>query len=584
MVDFRAAAEGFSDLFSRARLARALGLSFDGKRNYDSAFGYPDLISVAEYKREYERGGIAGAVVDALPKATWRGGCDLYENQDPETSTEFETSWKLLADRLNVVPILESADILSGLSTYAVLVIGAVGDSTQELPKATKGQEDVLYLRQYLGEGGPSAATQSRIGVQARGATIKELVTNSEDPRYGQPLLYTVKTGDTSKSTIDVHYSRIIHLAESPLEDPLYAAPRLERVWNDLLDLKKIKGGGSEAFFQRANGGRVWSIDKDVKELEPEEKAAFKEQIEELQHNVIKDIRARGLTVQQLGSDVANFSGPQDAVITLIAGATRIPKRILTGSEMGELASSQDRDNWRDQVNGRRQQYAYPFVLKRLVDRLIEYGYLPTPAKALTPKWGAVMNLTRDERNSIISAWTAAKTDEGQLFTNAEIRDAAEEMEPLTDDQKQEIADALDVKAERAAANKPALAYGAFPRAAASGDELVDVLEAAIEADSPETVLAILGFNADQPRDEQGRWAPEGATTVRDVESRISSLIGNKSARKKMTIDALASMPKERLQHLHDAYSRGAEIATGNAKHGYSATKRAIEFFLKDAK
>ena len=78
---------------------------------------------------------------------------------------------------------------------------------------------------------------------------------------------------------------------------------------------------------------------------------------------------------------MANFSNPADAILTQIAGSKAIPKRILTGSEMGELASSQDRDNWKDQINGRQTGYAGPYIVRPLVDRLIKYGYLPTPKK-----------------------------------------------------------------------------------------------------------------------------------------------------------------------------------------------------------
>jgi len=70
-----------------------------------------------------------------------------------------------------------------------------------------------------------------------------------------------------------------------------------------------------------------------------------------------------------------------------LAAGARIPKRFLTGSEMGELASSQDRDNWMDYVEERRSWFAEPIVLGPFLDRLIQYGALPTPENEYRIDW-----------------------------------------------------------------------------------------------------------------------------------------------------------------------------------------------------
>ncbi len=504
----------------RTQIARAMGITFDGKRDLGEVLGYKQALGAADYCARYERGGIAARAVETMPKATWRGGVWLIEDRNPEVETEFERAWNELAERLDVVPRLLQVDVLSQLSHFAVLVLGDGQALDKELAQGGGDQGKLLYLAAYLGAGGPSGHGGARpvspsMALQQLNysgtAAVKELVRDPKDARFGRPASYQLHdprgvplTGD---GLDNVHPSRVIHVAERTTYSDLFSLPLLERVWNYFDDLDKVVGGGAEAFYQRANQGRVWSIDPKIKDLSPAEKESFREQVERFQHGEVRDVRARGLSLNTTSSDVADFAGSADEITKLIAGALSIPQRILTGSEMGELASSQDRDNFRDQVNGRRENYAGPRLLLALGKRLVQYGYLPAPA-SMEAEWGAVMNYSREERNSIISAWSSARTDEGQLFTNAEIRNAAEDMAPLTDEQRAEIEEALDAKARRTASTRvPPAARFAEER----DGELVNVLRDAIEADAAETVLAILGFDPDQPRDEQGRWVHSDA-------------------------------------------------------------------------
>ena len=134
-----------------------------------------------------------------------------------------------------------------------------------------------------------------------------------------------------------------------------------------------------------------------------------------------------------LGSDVANFAQQADAIIKQIAGAKGMPMRVLTGSEAGELASSQDRDNWKDQVNGRQTSYAGPYIMRPLADRLIEFGFLPTPAEgaqAYQVRWPQTQVLTEEERHAGAKAWAETIVGGAPVFSADEIRDKWYQMDP----------------------------------------------------------------------------------------------------------------------------------------------------------
>lgn len=434
-----------SILLERVRWMRQVGITFGGARDLYQVLGYTREITTTMYRQRYQRGGVAGRIIDALPNATWRGSMRVAEDKDAKTNTKFEQSWEDLDRRLQVQAKLLRVDKLSRLSTYAVLLLGEASgeDFSQPLPKGTP--EKLIYLTPFLGGGGPGGDYRNRAIAADVDASIQSFVVNPKDPRFGQPEFYQLRRVDISSPSLNrrVHWSRIIHIAENVLDDEVYGLPALERVWNLLDDLDKVTGGGAEAFWLRANQGLHLNIDKDMSVPDTQKSIdALKDQSEDYKHQLTRWLRTRGVDAKTLGSDVANFANPADAILTQIAGSTAIPKRILTGSEMGELASSQDRENWKDQVNGRQVQHAGPYIVRRLVDRLIEYGYLPKPsggADKYDVVWPQLQVLTEDEKAQGAKNWATTTNAGKPVFTTTEIRDKWYGMPKLTAAQMKEI-------------------------------------------------------------------------------------------------------------------------------------------------
>jgi uncharacterized protein len=419
-----------SVLIERLQWMRQHGVSFDGMRDLYAVLGYDRIITPQQYRERYARGGIAGRIVDAMPKATWRGGFELIEDEDPKVSTSFEKAWIALEKRLKISAVFLKTDILVGQGRYAVLLLGAPGESLSEpLPKGKP--EDLKYLMPFSEED----------------AKIQSWEIDIKNERFGQPTSYMLSRtsantlyspyGGVIFNSIDlaqpVHWSRCIHIAENTIDNDVFGAPRLERVWNLLDDLDKVLGGGAEAFWLRANQGLHLNVDKDMTFADATGfKKDLEDQAEKYQHEMRRMIRTRGVEINTLGSDVANFSNPADAIVTQLAGATAIPKRILTGSEMGELASSQDRENFRDQVNGRQSGFAGPYIVVATADRLIEYGYLEAPKKKEGYKcsWSHIGVRTEQEKADGANKWALTTTAEGPVFSRDEIRDEFYMMDP----------------------------------------------------------------------------------------------------------------------------------------------------------
>jgi hypothetical protein len=422
-------------LFERAALSRVLGMTFGDKRDVYGVLGYKGTITASEYRAKYARGGIAGRVVDAKPKAVWRGVGDLYEDEDPEKHTPFEEAWTTLNKTLNIWSTLQRAHILASLGSFSVILIGAAGDLSTELPRSTNAK-GIFYLTPF--GGGVVNNTRGAGGADILGAdvTIKDWDKNSTSPRFGQPLTYQLKRTniDTPDTQRPVHWSRMVHIpAEGFLDDAIYGPPTLESVWNYLDDLDKVVGGGAEAFWLRANQGIQLDVDKKMDLAAAQASLEeLKKQAEMYEHQMTRMLRTRGVNVNTLGSDVADFKNPADVILTLIAGTAGIPKRILTGSEMGELASSQDRDNWNDQIKDCRTSYASPVLVRPLVDRLIKYGYLPTP-KQYEVEWPDTAAMTEVEQLDAATKMIGLN-DHGEIVVTAnEVREylGMEELDPL---------------------------------------------------------------------------------------------------------------------------------------------------------
>ena len=108
------------------------------------------------------------------------------------------------------------------------------------------------------------------------------------------------------------------------------------------------------------------------------------------------------MDINRLEGKVADPSGPLEGVLNLIAGATGIPKRILLGSERGELASSQDEGNWVARIEERQQKFAEPLILRAFVDRLVWLGALPEPgSEGFKVEWPSLFAKSDEERANI---------------------------------------------------------------------------------------------------------------------------------------------------------------------------------------
>lgn len=411
-------------LTMRSRLANIAGKTFGNKRDIYVALGYKRELTPADYRSRYRRNGVANRIVKAFPSATWRGGADIIEDKDPDKITAFEQAFIDLDRRLKLWDKMKRADTLAGIGRYAVLLIGAPGELDQPLVKAKP--EEIMYFTPFAEED----------------ATIQSYVGDITNARFGLPEYYSLKRTSITNGTVPTgtpgigkkcHWSRVIHISDGLLDDNIFGEPRLEAVWNLLDDLEKVSGGGAEAFWMRANQGLQLDLDPTLN-VTPEQKEALRVQLEEYEHELRRTLLTRGVEIEKLGSDVADFKSPVEALMSLISAGTGIPQRVLMGSEQGKLAARQDRANWDNRVMDRQKDLAGPMMVRPLVDRLIELGAVPTPANDYEVRFSSITTMDDEQRAETAKNWASLNQTAGEtVVTVNEIRERVLDLPPLQD-------------------------------------------------------------------------------------------------------------------------------------------------------
>jgi len=367
-----------SALVGRANLASKMGMqSYQGARNLYEALGYIDDLQYHDYEARYRRQDIAKAVIDRPAKATWQGPLFLQESTEAD-ETPLEKAWKELDNTLGLKTRFSRVDRLSGIGGFGILLMGLddVKEANDFQKPVSDGERKLLYVKPF-GEGS---------------AQISAFETDTKNPRYGMPLMYRVSISDTASGTtvtsakmasvitVEVHYTRVIHIIDDILENEVVGQPRLEVVFNRLMDLEKVIGGDAEMFWRSARPGFQGKVDPEY-QMTPETKEDLKDQIDEYEHNLRRMLVNEGVEYKALEQQVADPANHVDIQLQMISAVTGIPKRILTGTERGELSSSQDASEWRSYVEGRRLDHAEPHIVRPFVNRCIELKILPKPIK-----------------------------------------------------------------------------------------------------------------------------------------------------------------------------------------------------------
>jgi uncharacterized protein len=350
-----------------------------GNRNTWHEFGYPEAVTPDDYWKRYRRDGIANRIIKSYPQSCWRNGASVRDDAGGGTTqgqrgySQFAAAWWRLQEDYRVYHYLERADRLARVGQYSLLCMGFADGQPLDTP--LDGQHALTYLAAY-----PEYSV-----------TIDVWDSDGQSPRYGLPVIYTVKTDSLSdrgdrqvipKSSFRVHYSRVLHVSEGRDDNDVFGEPSLRAPWNYLLDLEKVVGSSAETFWLNARAGLAIEAATDntgMAAFSEEQIDAMRKQAEEYENQLRRIMAFEGAQVKMLTTNVADPKPNIETLQALIAGTTAIPQRILFGSERGELASTQDENSWESRIDERRRQHCGPNILAPFVTKMLETGNLIAP-------------------------------------------------------------------------------------------------------------------------------------------------------------------------------------------------------------
>ena len=358
----------------------------DPRRDIDLECGYPKEITTEQYKLMYDREGIAARIVNLFPEETWAHDPIISENAEAD-ETEFETAFYTLEDERQIFSYLAKEDEISGIGRFGVLLMGF--DDGLDLSKSVEGinekgekqgnkETKLLFLRAF---------DESVL-------TIKGVEKDMNNPRFSRPTSYTISFQDADDANVGstgkeatVHWSRVIHIADNRKSSEVYGVPRMQPLFNRILDLRKLSGGSAEMFWKGAFPGFAFEMDSNASTPTEAEDTKIKQQIEDYSNGLQRYLRLQGITAKSLAPQTADPKSHIEVQLELIAITLGVPKRIFMGAEQAKLASSQDTKSWNSRVRRRQSKYVTPYIIRPFIDRLIAVGVLPEPKDGYTVEW-----------------------------------------------------------------------------------------------------------------------------------------------------------------------------------------------------
>lgn len=373
-----------------------------GGKDLDESCGYPTTVKAGDYDRMYRREGIAARVVDVWPEECWSSLPQIYETED-EVETEFERALKDLIDHKHLFHFLERVDKSSGVGEFGVLLVGiddglelhepveGMNEEGERISKTEKGTvHKLIYLRPF----------------RQNVVHISETEMDVTNARFGLPKYYSITFRNEYKHVAkQVHWHRVLHVADNRQMSETHGSPRMEKSWNRLLDIRKVLGGSAEMFWKGGFPGISFEVknDGDV-ELDRE---SLRNEMESYMLGLQRYLAMEGVTAKSLAPQVSDPKNHLEAQLNATAIAEGIPKRILFGSEQGELASTQDSRTWNRRLAKRQNNYLTPMLVRPFVDRLIALGVLPY-VETYFVVWQDLNTQTNKDKAEVAKSWAEA--------------------------------------------------------------------------------------------------------------------------------------------------------------------------------
>lgn len=384
--------------FVRARTEGGVGLDPQG-RNLERECGHPELDPTPEqYDRMYRYQTLGRKVVNALPDACHAVEPEVYEDDDPKNLTPFEQDF---AEVRRLHPDFwgrcHRADRLSRKNRYGGLLLGVADGKTPDQPlgRTRLGPKGLLFLK-------PGSECEF---------VAQEFETRT-NARTGRPNSYLVQIGDPdgdagTEDEVEVHWSRIVHMADNLDTSDVFGTPAMEPVFNRLLDLRKILGSSAEMFYKGAFPGIAFQTLAELAGRTTMDKASLTEEWTKYHQGLQRFLALDGLEANVLKTALADPTPYALLQVMMIAADIDTPMKVLLGSQNSQVSGQDDTHQWQAKVTARQTDVLTPRYLG-LAARLVEAGVCRPPKRELKVWWPEVnLQSPKDQADTAVKVTQA---------------------------------------------------------------------------------------------------------------------------------------------------------------------------------
>lgn len=320
------------------------GMGVDAKRPKAwCEYGFPETITADMLEGMWRRGGVAYGAVSKIVGNCWKTNPTVVEggeenNDKKESAAEAEfAKW---AKDVRLWKAFRKADELRLVRRYSALILFYADDlKNWSLP-----------------------VPKNKALVEVRAVSSKALKVGEQDPSTGRPKFWNYQETNMQGQAVEtkqIHPDRIFILGDPACD----ALGWLEPVYNDLISLEKLCGGGGESFLKNASRQIALTFDKDL-DLQnvatmygvplDELQDAFQDVARDLNRGNDALLAVQGGQVSTITSVVPDPSPIYNTNLQNIAAGVDIPAKILVGSQTGERASTEDRGYFNARCQARR--------------------------------------------------------------------------------------------------------------------------------------------------------------------------------------------------------------------------------------
>lgn len=422
----------------RQRMSTIMSGGYDGAdtlHNVYLDFGYPLTLTFSNFWNMYRRFGIAKNVVELPVNTGWTTTPTVEANE------QFVNEVEKLNERVDVWGRIKGLDTRQRVGRYAGMFMRVRDGKTPDQPID-----------------GPLPGESALVEMMPLYESQLEVIESDKDANsdtFGQPIMLQYSQSvegsrnEEARNTINIHASRIVFAAEGADNGWIYGIPALEPIYNSLMDLRKIIGGGGEGFYKNASQNIVFDLKDGASAVSYADKLnSFNDQYDEFSRNRFRRAMwTPGMEAKTLDSTLMSPKEFFNVALNDVAAGSQIPATILIGQQTGRLASDEDSQHFLSGVQSRRENFMTEMV-KSVFDWCIMFGILPAADYDL--EWDDLLARSDDEK--LGNADKMAGVNEKQfrsggdaVFSENEIREAAGfEADDLPESGGEDLPDDLD--------------------------------------------------------------------------------------------------------------------------------------------